>query len=949
MTNSTWRPILYIVCSRRFSIQSELYHRLHLLCACGLGSLVSYARPRNGIQRSSRSGCTSKVVRYFEEKSNGYHQLIQSHRVKPKHYEILISNPEFGGEWSYTGTVIVEVAITEPVKKITLNSKNITVVGASIRNGADANEATISYDDPAERVTFEFRTEVPASDSSKLEVSFKGIMNSSMAGFYRSKYKPVTSPPSWVPNDGKFHYMFSTQFESCDARQAFPCFDEPNLKATFALSLDMPKEFTALSNMPIMDEGTVESKPEYKRVTFETTPIMSTYLLAWAYGDLAYVEGHTERQYNGRPLPVRVYATNGLENQGQYALEHACKTIDYFSEIFKIDYPLPKSDLLAVHEFSHGAMENWGLVTYRTTAVLFDEKTSDEKYKNRVAYVVAHELAHQWFGNLVTMDWWSELWLNESFATWVGWLGVHHIHPDWNVWNQFVSEYCGAAFQLDSLRSSHPIEVPVRNSLEIEQIFDQISYQKGSSCLRMLAEFIGVEPFLAGVATYLKAHAYGNATTLDLYKHLSAASGKDVAGFMDNWTGKIGFPVVTVAEEPGQIRIQQSRFLSTGDVKAGEDDTIWTIPLSLITLDSRGILKSVPTVLSTKEMTVRDVPETFYKLNLNSTSFYRTNYPPARLLQLGEQRHRLSAQDKIGLIGDAAALAVAGKATTPALLAFTEKFADETEYLVWSQLIGSVANVISIFSTEPSVRAPLQAFIIKLISPAISRLDTTPRDGESYSNSQLRSLLFLTGCTMGHQALTKRALAMADAYFVTNDKVAIDPSLRLAVYRTYIEHGGKPAYEHVEHEYATGTSIDGKEICLAALGRTRDPALIERYIAMIFSSQIAYQDKHTAAASLAANPEGRQALWPFVRDHWEQVRESLGPNMVVVARFLKVALGKFVDHETEREIAAFFEGRDNQGYDRSLAIVADTIRGNADYRERDQGVVGEWLAAHHYT
>ena len=221
--------------------------------------------------------------------------------------------------------------------------------------------------------------------------------------------------------------MFSTQFESCDARRAFPCFDEPNLKATFDLKIEIPKELTALSNMP--EKQTSEAKQGLKTISFERSPVMSTYLLAWAFGDFEYIEGFTKRKYNGRQIPVRVYTTQGLKERGRFALDVACDVVDYFSDIFKIEYPLPKIDLLAVHEFTHGAMENWGLITYRTTAVLYEEGQTAAKDKNYTAYVVSHELAHQWFGNLVTMDWWDALWLNESFATWAGWLAVDHLYP----------------------------------------------------------------------------------------------------------------------------------------------------------------------------------------------------------------------------------------------------------------------------------------------------------------------------------------------------------------------------------------------------------------------------------------------------------------------------------------------------------------------------------------
>jgi aminopeptidase N len=315
----------------------------------------------------------------------------------------------------------------------------------------------------------------------------------------------------------------------------------------------------------------------------------------------------------------------------------------------------------------------------RTTAILFDEKQSDQRYKNRVAYVVAHELAHQWFGNLVTMDWWNELWLNEGFATWVGWLAVDHLHPEWNVWAQFVSESLQMAFQLDSIRNSHPIEVPVRNALEVDQIFDHISYLKGSSVIRMLSAHLGNDTFLLGVSNYLKAHKFSNATTNDLWSALSEASGQDVNTFMDPWIRKIGFPVVTLAEEPGQFGAKQSRFLLTGDVKPEEDETTWWIPLGL--RSGAASSKVSNTALTSKAETIRDIDESFYKINTGQTGFYRTNYPIQRLAKLGEARKQLATEDRIGLIGDAAALAQSGYGTTAAFLALIENFKDETEYL----------------------------------------------------------------------------------------------------------------------------------------------------------------------------------------------------------------------------------------------------------------------------
>jgi aminopeptidase N len=608
---------------------------------------------------------------------------------------------------------------------------------------------SFSDDTQKQRSTISFPEEIQPSAKASLTISFSGTINHDMAGFYRAQYKPVVEAAASVPRDAEFHYMMSTQFEACDARRAFPCFDEPNLKATFNLSLEIPADQVALSNMPVTETTPVGA--DKKRVTFETTPIMSTYLLAWAVGDFEYIEAFTERRYNGKQLPVRVYTTRGLKEQGHWALEHAPKVLDYFSEQFEIDYPLPKSDILACHEFTHGAMENWGLVTYRLTAILFDEKLSDSRYKNRIAYVVAHELAHQWFGNLVTMDWWQDLYLNEGFATWAGWLATDALHPDWEVWAQFVEEGHSAAFQLDAVRSSHPIEVEVRDALDVNQIFDKISYLKGCSLIRMLAAHLGTKTFLKGIAAYLKKHAYANAESRDLWSALSEASGQDISKLMGAWVEKIGFPVVTVTEnqESKDITLKQSRFLSTGDVKADEDETTWWLPLALRT--SAGVSESVPASVTTKEHTIQGIADDFYVLNAGATAFYRVNYPPERLAKLGTQLDKLSVEDKIFITGSAAEIAFAGYSTTPALLSFLQGFKNETHVRVLNQTLDAIGQIKSVFGDDKQINAGLQKFTLQLIENGLKQVGWEPASGEDYNKTLLRKRLLSSAIANGHE------------------------------------------------------------------------------------------------------------------------------------------------------------------------------------------------------
>ncbi|KAF9883029.1 hypothetical protein FE257_004312 [Aspergillus nanangensis] len=871
--------------------------------------------------------------------------------VKPVHYHVSLFDLQFGGSWAYNGIVKVDLKVNRSTKEIVLNSKEIEVQSAEIVNKDDSKLATaseISYDKTSERVTFTFPEEITPANV-VLSIAFKGTMNNAMAGFYRSKYKPVGEPSADTPKEGDFHYMFSTQFESCEARRAFPCFDEPNLKATFDFEIEVPSGQTALSNMPVKAERD-GSKTGLKFVTFEKTPVMSTYLLAWAIGDFEYVEAMTQRKYQGKSIPVRVYTTRGLKEQARFALECAHRTVDYFSEVFEIEYPLPKADLLAVHEFAMGAMENWGLVTYRTTAVLFDEGKSDTRYKNRIAYVVAHELAHQWFGNLVTMDWWNELWLNEGFATWVGWLAVDHFYPEWNVWSQFVvrnSRGVQQAFQLDSLRASHPIEVPVKNALEVDQIFDHISYLKGSSVIRMLSDHLGRETFLRGVAAYLKAHAYGNATTNDLWSALSKASNQDVNSFMDPWIRKIGFPVVTVAEEPGQISVRQNRFLSTGDAKPEEDQTTWWVPLGIKSGPKMENLN--PLALVSKSDTIQGVgQDSFYKVNKDLSGFYRTNYPADRLAKLGQSLGLLSTEDKIGLIGDAAALAVSGEGTTAALLALLEGFKSETNYLVWSQVASSVGNLRSVFSQNEAVSAGLKKFALQLASPAAEKIGWEFKTDEDYLTSQLRKLLVGMAGFAGDEKVITEAKRRFELWASNKDRTAVHTNLRSAIFGITISEGSQNAYESVKQEYLQTDSVDGKEICLAALGRTKDAEQVKNYLDFVFSDKVAIQDVHNGAVSLAANSKVRHLLWEYMKNNWASLETRLSTNNVVFERFVRMGLSKFADHNIAADIASFFHEKDTSAYDRALVIVADSIRTNANYKERDEGLVLEWLQAHGY-
>lgn len=466
----------------------------------------------------------------------------------------------------------------------------------------------------------------------------------------------------------------------------------------------------------------------------------------------------------------------------------------------------------------------------------------------------------------------------------------------------------------------------------------------------MLSAHLGEKVFLQGVADYLKAHQYKNATTNDLWSALSKASGQDVNSFMDLWIRKIGFPIVTVAEEPGQIGLKQQRFLMSGDAKPEEDETVWWIPLGLTTgASATDVSTHKVTALTKKEDTVRDVNEAFYKINKDLTGFYRTNYPPERLSKLGEAKNHLSVQDRIGLVGDAYANAVAGYAKTTGLLSLVERFKDEGEYLVWSQILANMSNVRSVFADIPDISKALTKFSLDLVTPGVEKIGWDFKEGEGYLTVQLRVALITAAGLVGHKGTVQEALRRFDLYISGKDTSAINPSLRGAVFRIAVNEGGEAAYKAVRNEYKNTTSIDGKEICLQSLGRVQSPELAQDLLQFIFSPEVAMQDKHSGTGALALNPTVRIELWKFVKQNWDSVVfPALSGNMVVLERFLRFGLNKFADEGTAEDIKSFFGDKDVRGYDKGLAVIDDTIRGLAGFKRRDERVVREWLGERGY-
>ena len=605
--------------------------------------------------------------------------------VRPVKYRLTME-PNLG-DFTFRGEETVDIQVLEPTSAISLDCIEIAIQSCrlTLDDGASFSPTATLFDEPRETVTFDFGSTIP-SGAARLDIRFTGELNDKLRGFYRSHYTDA---------EGKERYLATTQFEATDARRAFPCWDEPALKATFEVTLVVPSGLVAVSNMPAVSETEVTEGA--KEIRFAETPIMSTYLLAFIVGDLASVEQQAE---DG--TLVRVWAMRGMEEQGHFALETSVKLLAYFNEYFGIPYPLPKLDHLAIPDFAAGAMENWGAITYREVALLVDPQHTSAAARQRIAAIIAHEIAHMWFGDLVTMAWWDDLWLNESFASWMGDKAVDHLFPEWEMWTQFLTNDTNRALSLDGLKSSHPIEQEVNNPAEIGQLFDAISYSKGASILRMLEHFLGEEPFRQGLHQYLTQHMHANARTQDLWNALGEASGQAVATMMDTWVKQTGYPVLDVEFSRQQdgidVALTQSRFVYEnilGQQRA--DDTLWHVPVSARTASDA---QPVSTLMEERQAATRLQPASYgstdewIKVNPLQTGFYRVKYPPEELakLTLPIRNLVLPAGDRLGIQNDAYALARAGHIPVTQFLTVAEAYHDETDASVCSDLAANLGR-----------------------------------------------------------------------------------------------------------------------------------------------------------------------------------------------------------------------------------------------------------------
>ncbi len=847
-------------------------------------------------------------------------------QFQPKKYLLDISIDR--ENMTFAGSVIINGQRSgRPSQRLTFHQNGLTVISAHVtkhdkKGDVDVVADRINHHKKYDEVRLHTKTMLyPGHYTVTLE--FNGKITRQMNGIY----------PCFFEHGGESKKLIATQFESHHAREVFPCIDEPEAKAVFELTLTGPAKETMLSNTPVRSQKTAHGQTT---THFEPTPHMSTYLLAFVLGELDFKEAKTK---DG--VTIRAYATPDNVQFTDFALETAVKCLEFYNDYFGIDYPLPKCDIIALPDFASGAMENWGCITFREQAMLVDPHNTSLSTKQYVALVVAHELTHQWFGNLVTMRWWTDLWLNEGFASWMEYLATDHMFPDWQVWTQFVIDEQQPALKLDSLDNTHPIEVTVHHPDEIRTIFDAISYSKGASVIHMLHEYLGHELFRDGLRHYLAIHKYGNTETKDLWASLQEVSGKPVHSFMDKWTSQSGFPLLRASIDDDAVTLKQVRFY-TNPSHEHNSSQIWPIPL----LTEQPELDSL--TMATKQL---KTPETKkLKFNAGQSGFYRTVYNASHLQRLGQQidRGHMAPLDRLGLLTDLFESAKAGYCDTTDALHFLSHFKAEDNYAVWDSLVSAIGNLRLVMDDE-GLREQMKPYIRQLVASQLQRLGWDRRDADSHFDRLLRPLILGLAASADEPVIVKKCqdlfavirevdevspdLRTAAGQQNVKRGIDIDPDLRGTVFGTVARLGGKSEFDKLLRLHNASSLSEERVTLAAALTGFQQPELIARSLELITSDTVRLQDAAYWIAYSFLNRYGRKQTWEWLKENWVWLQENLGTDLSFY-RMPIYAARVFSDTSFIPEYEKFFTAKMVPALDRSYKQGHEMLEWQSAWKKR---------------
>jgi aminopeptidase N len=819
---------------------------------------------------------------------------------------------------TFFGEEVIEVEVAHPTQKIVLNSLGLEITRGTLVLASGALTLPAPQMDAGEQTaTFSLKAAL-APGRCTIRLAFSGKLTEAPEGLYISRFQ----------KDGKDRHALATQFEATDARRMFPCWDEPVFKATFSLGVTAPKRFQVVSNMPASEPQPVLG--DLVKYHFAESPKMSTYLLALCIGDFEKIEDEIDG------IHLRIFVTPGKLEQARFAMEATKKVVHFYNDYFGVKYPLPKLDQVALPSTGAGGMENWGCIVFNDNALLYDPATSSEQTKERVFAVVAHEIAHQWFGDLVTMAWWDNLWLNEGFASWMGTKATDHFNPEWKVWLRASGDK-NWAMRLDSRATTHPIQQRIANESQAIDSFDEITYSKGQSVLRMIESWLGEEPFRDGIRGYMKAHAYSSSTTADLWRALEDSSGKPVRELAAGWTEQPGFPVVRVGMQTEQpdttISLSQERFTIH---QADAAPLLWQIPV--VVGPAGDPLHGAVLLLKGKaaEKVVFD-PEIAIKANLGDRGYFRSQYSEPLFKRLRKAVPHLAEVDRVNLLFDTWALVEAGRTPAADYLNLADAIADDPTPTELGEIIG-VLESIDRMERDTGNQTGFRSWAIRFLQPHLAKLGWNAKPGETPLKTNLRASLIRVLGLFGDPATIREARARFIEYL--QSPASLDGNLRGPVFLTVGRNADEATWEKLHSLARNADSFEQKRALYSALTTVRDPALASKALALSLTNELIAPDAARIVGRVSYDGEHPELAWDFAREHLDALLEklpALGVNDYVPGIFRG-----FTDAARADELEAFAQKNLPPAVHHSVAKSADEIRFEAEFKQRALPEIDAW-------
>jgi aminopeptidase N len=835
----------------------------------------------------------------------------------PQHYTLHLT-PDLD-KATFTGEETIDVTLAQASDSITLNAAEIQFQSVTAKTGKWEMKADVSLDEAKQQATFHFPGTLPAG-SVKLKIAYTGILNDKLRGFYLSKA------------EGRRYAV--TQFESTDARRAFPSFDEPDFKASFDVTIVAPKDDMVISNTNVISDAPGPAVGEHT-VTFTRTPKMSTYLLAFLVGNFKCIEGSSDG------VPIRACATPERVQYAHFALQSAEFILHYYDDYFGIKYPMPKLDMIGIPDFEAGAMENFGAITYRETDMLVDEKNAPESSKINVAGVVAHEMAHQWFGDMVTMKWWNNIWLNEGFATWMSNKPLEAWKPEWHIDENVASDMNGA-MNLDAQKVTRTIRAEANTPDEINEMFDGITYEKGGSILHMVEGYLGEETFRQGVHNYLQAHMYGNATAEDFWNAQTANSHKPVDKIMESFITEPGVPLLTFGKAAnGQVEVTQSRFFlnpKTAPENAG--DQVWTVPVCFKTEGA----KRQCDLLTSKQGTLKVPPASLFYADEGAAGYYRSAYAPSDYEALLSHVTSLTGAERIDVVGDELALMRAGKSKAGDFLSLAVSLKNDDSAAVMHNVVGGIQTVWANVAATDAERKQLSAWVISTYEPRLSSLGA-PQESDTPERQELRAELFgLVGGIGQDPKVIAASKQIAQAYLADlnkgNDKV--NATLARAALEVAATNGDAALFDLLQKTAETSTDPGIVDGALNDLARFKDPELTRRALDYATSGKVRNQDSIHLITIALRNPVTQDAAWKYIEDNWPRVKAQF---TMFTGGTLVGSTSAFCTEERRDQVKDFFTAHKVAASANALTRSQNAINDCVDLRAEQSGNLQQWLGS----